>query len=649
MEHTIFLTPLLNGSAKDLLVKLNSSISGVDVSVSVCVFSMLCRYFSVDERRWSSDGLSPLSGSSPHTAHCLTHHLTMFGASLFIHPEALLLLPPSEEPVRNVVVGIVCGVLLLIYLLVGLIAHKLDHLESLRLSWVPLCGQKGHYQYRVLVKTGWKKGSGTTAHVGISLYGLNKSGSRHLQREGAFQRNSLDDFQVETDANLGEIWKIRIWHDNTGLDPSWYLKHVIVWDIQTDNMFFFLVEDWLSVENEKNSGRVEKVILASCKNCRSLRGSYIPSYCLAFESTICGFHYGNGRPTATLDEPRGSPAAPSYYISIWQLGQFGMEQWAERAAGPDSSIYDGPSPFTKKKERKNRFLVEFFLIWNHLLFLEEDLRTITADLDPSNTLSLEPEASDSGHFTPNDTILSDIQDSLCSEWSDLSMDTPTSEPGFHKSSSSLSVLSDASTFLPSLPPDSTSTISNTRIGVVRGVTGFFLPSWVLRMIHLLVAVLLGTSLALVGLYGSRFSSSVVLMWLVSALSAFLTSALLLEPFAICIQALYLAAVVKPVDPEVENRLAQETEVRRTEEDLGDKVHPLCGYGLLQAKEEARKLRTLRALMRSCLVYLLFLLVVLMVNYQEYVHETNSRRLHSAIKQTLITALPGQPSLTALSG
>lgn len=58
--------------------------------------------------------------------------------------------------------------------------------------------------------------SGTTAHVGISLYGLNKSGSRHLQSEGAFQRNSLDDFQIETDANLGEIWKIRIWHDNTG-------------------------------------------------------------------------------------------------------------------------------------------------------------------------------------------------------------------------------------------------------------------------------------------------------------------------------------------------------------------------------------------------------------------------------------------------
>ncbi len=69
-------------------------------------------------------------------------------------------------------------------------------------------------------------------------------------------------------------------------------------------------------------------------------------------------------------------------------------------------------------------------------------------------------------------------------------------------------------------------------GVVRGVPGLFLPLWVLRVLHLLVAVFLGTSLALVGLYGSRFSSSVVLMWLVSALSAFLTSALLLEPFAV---------------------------------------------------------------------------------------------------------------------
>ncbi|XP_056111481.1 polycystin-1 isoform X1 [Rhinichthys klamathensis goyatoka] len=778
LEHTIFLTPLLNGSAKDLFVRLNSSTSSVDVSVSVCVFSMLCRFFSVDEKRWSSDGLSPLNSSSPHTAHCLTHHLTMFGASLFIHPEALLLLPPSEEPVRNVVAGIVCGVLLLVHLLVGLIAHKLDHLESLRLCWVPLCGQKGRYEYRVLVKTGWKRGSGTTAHVGISLYGLSKSGSRHLQSEGAFQRNSLDDFQIETDANLGEIWKIRIWHDNTGLDPSWYLQHVIVWDIQTDNMFFFLVEDWLSVENEKNSGRVEKVILASCPQelqefkrilysqllfglrehhlwislwerpahsrfsraqrvtcCALLLHLYLAAGAVWYGAvgrkgssapvstqmvmngetilvgmtvaaltfplqTILRFLFQKTQSKVTLDVSLPpSPACHTVEMDVF-LSHPGLScsSFLSLPTSPDSSIYDGPSPFTNSLQNK-KLDSEF---WNtpdpgndrvdqwtscdsifglpeltgtthpfkrkkaflHLHLStptsdhnileptkssEEDLMTISADLDPTNTLSSGPEASDSGHLTPNETTLSDIPDSLCSEWSDLNMDTPTHEPVFHKSSSSLSVLSEASTFLPSLPPDSISTVSNTRIGVVRGVPGLNLPSWVVRVLHLLVAVLLGTCLALAGLYGSMFSSTVVLMWLVSALSAFLTSALLLEPFAICIQALYLAAVVRPVDPEVEERLAQETEVRRTEEHLEDKVHPPCGYGLLQAKEEAWKLRKLRALMRSCLVYKFFLLVVLMVNYQEHVQEANNRLLQSAIKHTLISASPGQPSLTALSG
>lgn len=50
----------------------------------------------------------------------------------------------------------------------------------------------------------------------------------------------------------------------SGLDPSWYVQHVVVWDPQTDHMFFFILEDWLSVENQKNSS-VEREVLASCK------------------------------------------------------------------------------------------------------------------------------------------------------------------------------------------------------------------------------------------------------------------------------------------------------------------------------------------------------------------------------------------------
>lgn len=64
-----------------------------------------------------------------------------------------------------------------------------------------------------------------------------------------------------------------------------------------------------------------------------------------------------------------------------------------------------------------------------------------------------------------------------------------------------------------------------------------------------------------------------------------------------VQALIYTALWRPVDPEVEDHLAQETTVVRTFEEHGRKVRPPCGYGLLQAKEEARKVRALRSLMK----------------------------------------------------
>lgn len=52
-----------------------------------------------------------------------------------------------------------------------------------------------------------------------------------------------------------------------------------------------------------------------------------------------------------------------------------------------------------------------------------------------------------------------------------------------------------------------------------------------------------------------------------------------------------------MDPEVEDQLAQDTTVVRAFGDHAGKIRPPCGYGLLQAKEEARKVRALRTLMR----------------------------------------------------
>ncbi|XP_075207853.1 polycystin-1-like [Anomaloglossus baeobatrachus] len=243
-------------------VNVTSLLSTIPVNVSVSLFSSLCQYFDMPSQTWRTEGVTPSNASLPHEAVCQTNHLTLFGASIFVPPHQLILLPPA--PRQWSLVLVCCLGFLSLYLLLVLISHKLDYLDILRVGTIPLCGPAGQYRYWVLVKTGWRRGAGTTAHVGICLYGVNKSGARHLHSRGGLITGNLDMFQIETDCNLGEIWKIRVWHDNTGLDPSWFLQYVAVWDKQTDFLYFFVVNDWLSVDNERNGGRVEKEILATC-------------------------------------------------------------------------------------------------------------------------------------------------------------------------------------------------------------------------------------------------------------------------------------------------------------------------------------------------------------------------------------------------
>lgn len=70
------------------------------------------------------------------------------------------------------------------------------------------------------------------------------------------------------------------------------------------------------------------------------------------------------------------------------------------------------------------------------------------------------------------------------------------------------------------------------LGVARGEPGWLLPPWALCVIYPVVALLLAACPAVVVLYGSFWSRSVVLMLLISAVSAFVTSALLLEPLKV---------------------------------------------------------------------------------------------------------------------
>ncbi|XP_057604909.1 polycystin-1 isoform X5 [Hippopotamus amphibius kiboko] len=262
--YTFFIAPGTRDLGASYYLNLTSHFRWSALEVSVGLYTSLCQYFSEKEMAWRTEGLVPLEETSPSQAVCLTRHLTAFGASLFVPPSHVHFIFPEPASGVNYIVLLTCTVCLVTYAVMAMILRKLDQLDVSRVRVIPFCGKGGRFKYEILVKTGWGRGSGTTAHVGIMLYGADsRSGHRHLDGDGAFHRNSLDVFQIATPHSLGSVWKIRVWHDNKGLSPAWFLQHVIVRDLQSARSTFFLVNDWLSVETEANGGLVEKEVLAA--------------------------------------------------------------------------------------------------------------------------------------------------------------------------------------------------------------------------------------------------------------------------------------------------------------------------------------------------------------------------------------------------
>ncbi len=60
--------------------------------------------------------------------------------------------------------------------------------------------------------------------------------------------------------SLGALNYIRIWHDHSGSGPSssWFLKYLIVRDLQTMEKSHFFAQRWFAVEKE--DGKVRSMI-----------------------------------------------------------------------------------------------------------------------------------------------------------------------------------------------------------------------------------------------------------------------------------------------------------------------------------------------------------------------------------------------------
>ena len=117
------------------------------------------------------------------------------------------------------------------------------------------------YRYDIQLSTGIWYDSGTTANVFLIINGEAGS-SRPFQLKGGtaipFARGSITSFTISLNNYIGPVKGVRVWHDNSGSSPSWYLNTVKALDVSSGELRTFICYTWLAVE--KGDGLVDQTL-----------------------------------------------------------------------------------------------------------------------------------------------------------------------------------------------------------------------------------------------------------------------------------------------------------------------------------------------------------------------------------------------------
>ncbi|NXG73156.1 PK1L2 protein, partial [Baryphthengus martii] len=226
------------------------------LTIAVTSFASRCVFWDEHQGNWNGYGCHVGPKTNPRSTQCLCNHLTFFASSFFVIPNAIDVSKTAQlfgTFVDNPVVVTTVGCILLIYVLVVIWARRKDVQDDAKVKITVLEDNHPFAQYRYLVTvfTGHRRGAATTSKVTLTLYGLEgESEPHHLTDPDTpvFERGGVDVFLLCTFFPLGELQSIRLWHDNSGDSPSWYVNRVLVHDLAWDQKWYFLCHSWLAID-----------------------------------------------------------------------------------------------------------------------------------------------------------------------------------------------------------------------------------------------------------------------------------------------------------------------------------------------------------------------------------------------------------------
>ncbi|XP_068955414.1 polycystin family receptor for egg jelly [Petaurus breviceps papuanus] len=245
-----------------------------DKLVRISIFTARCLNMDGVQQEWGEKDCKVGDRSSWWRVHCICHFKPepssatpsrepWFRGSRIRYLTAHMVVIPNRLDLRVDIIQTLpqnpvslCTVIFIVftYLVLAFWAMHKDETDRFLREHVIILPDNDPYDhicYLVTFYTGSRLGSGTRADVFLQLLGTEAASEVHCMSHPdftTFYRGSTDTFLLTTRSDLGNIRAIRVWHNNEGSRPSWYLSRVKVENIFSRHIWLFLCRAWLSVE-----------------------------------------------------------------------------------------------------------------------------------------------------------------------------------------------------------------------------------------------------------------------------------------------------------------------------------------------------------------------------------------------------------------
>ncbi|XP_019646763.1 PREDICTED: polycystic kidney disease protein 1-like 2 [Branchiostoma belcheri] len=593
----------------------NDDEGGSSVPLGVYIEPVECVFFDEKRHFWSRRGCEVGPLTSRTHLHCLCDHLTKFSGLVAPNEinferalKGFLLL---KNLIQNPVGIMTCCVLFSFYIALCVPwTRKNDAKDLGKVTTAAIFDDtedpKPRYYMRVF--TGPRVNAGTTAKVSITLHGAARECGPFLLHQpyaAMFERGNVAGFVLCTQTDPGWLTHVRVWHDNSGKEPSWFLDRIIVDDLLLEEQHFFLCNRWLAFDED--DGKIERVLPAA-------KDEQLVAFSTLFaDRTTKDLRDGHiwysvyGRPASS---PFTRTQRVSCCLSIVMCTMLANIMFFGR--GDD---FDQPEPVNIFG-----FDVKIPISWPQIVIGLQSAAVVF----PINAViiwifrSVKPRP-DKAHKKGTLATSGDIQKDKSDGRRRAKRSSQTKPTSTELSSTQIYLMN----VEPSLPEQVRKEAARAQQHIKRDqVTQMTSPGQAKSQGFLLVFVTTNTAAFFVMLYSFEFGREKTEAWLLIFLTSFLSDLILIQPVKILAMAALFAVFYKKADKREEGKRCdlKQCEDIAKEQKQSTPTPALPGSpDLAQARMVAVRRRKLRTILKEVSVYALFLGVVMLAAYGQKNH------------------------------